>query len=228
VATTSSLPGGAISDSQLAAITTMNQQNNIALVQTDNLVNQEKVSSKRILYKNWGIQEPIGGGAVNNLGLLRLIAPELVQSATGPTELQSRIRYNQYDQYGNPVELRQENGAPVAYIWGYNHAHPIAKIENATYSSLELLIANVQALSDTSTTGTEADLIAALDALRVALPGAMVTTYTYKPLVGVRTITDPKGNRMTFSYDNFNRLTEVRDKDNNILSENQYRYRTQN
>jgi YD repeat-containing protein len=228
VATTSSLPGGAITDAQLSAITTMNRQNNIAVVQTDQLVNQERTFSKRILYKDWGVQEPIGGGQDTGLGYLQLIAPEVVQSAKGTMELQSRIRYNQYDQYGNPVEVRQENGVPIAYIWGYHHSQPIAKIENATYSSLELLIANVQALSDTSTTGTEPELIAALDALRAALPGAMVTTFTYKPLVGVRTITDPKGNRMTFSYDNFNRLTEVRDKDNKIVSENEYRYRTQN
>jgi YD repeat-containing protein len=224
VATTSSLPGGAISDAQLAAITTMNRQNNIALVQTDQLVNQERTSSKRILYKDWGVQDPIRG-VPSVLSYLQLIAPEVVQSAKGITELQSRIRYDRYDQYGNPVEVRQENGVPIAYIWGYNHSQPIAKIENATYGSLELLIPNLQTLSDT---GTEAGLIAALDALRASLSDAMVTTFTYKPLVGLSTMTDPKGNRMKYFYDTFNRLTEVRDKDDKILTENQYHYRTQN
>jgi YD repeat-containing protein len=56
----------------------------------------------------------------------------------------------------------------------------------------------------------------------------MITTYTYKPLIGISTVTDPKGDTQTYIYDDFNRLKEVRDKDNNILSENQYHYRTPN
>ncbi|WP_374670182.1 RHS repeat domain-containing protein [Flavobacterium sp. NRK F7] len=53
----------------------------------------------------------------------------------------------------------------------------------------------------------------------------MVTTYTYKPSVGVSTITDPKGNRISYHYDGFNRLEFVKDKDGNILSENKYHYK---
>ena len=37
-----------------------------------------------------------------------------------------------------------------------------------------------------------------------------------------------KGDKITYIYDDFNRLKEVRDKNNNILSENEYHYRTQN
>ena len=68
-------------------------------------------------------------------------------------------------------------------------------------------------------------LLAALNALRTNLPGAMVTTYTYKPLIGVSTITDAKGDQITYSYDSFNRLQFVKDKSGNILSENQYNYK---
>jgi YD repeat-containing protein len=48
------------------------------------------------------------------------------------------------------------------------------------------------------------------------------------PLVRASSITDPKGDKMTYIYDDFNRLKEIRDKNNNILSENEYHYRTQN
>jgi YD repeat-containing protein len=115
---------------------------------------------------------------------------------------------------------------PIVYIWGYNQTQPIAKIENATYAAVAGQVAALQELSDTA--NREAALISALDALRISLPDAMVTTYTYKPLVGISTMTDPKGNRIVYTYDSFNRLKEVWDKDNNILSENQYHYRTQN
>jgi YD repeat-containing protein len=78
-----------------------------------------------------------------------------------------------------------------------------------------------------SDSGTEANLIIALNALRtnVSLANAMITTYTYKPLIGVSTITDPKGDKMSYEYDTLNRLKWVKDKAGNILSENQYHYK---
>jgi YD repeat-containing protein len=56
----------------------------------------------------------------------------------------------------------------------------------------------------------------------------MVTTYTYKPLVGIATSTDPRGRITTYTYDNFVRLVKVVDADGNIVSENVYKYRNQN
>ena len=53
----------------------------------------------------------------------------------------------------------------------------------------------------------------------------MVTTYTYKPLVGISSITDPKGYITTYEYDELNRLKFVKDRDGNIISENIYKYK---
>jgi hypothetical protein len=151
--------------------------------------------------------------------------PRTIQTSKGGGTLENRIKYNAYDQYGNPLEVQQQNGTVISYIWGYNKTQPIAKIENATYTEVEPYVGNLQNLSN----GTnEANLITALNALRTALPNAMITTYTYKPLVGIRTVTDPKGDMQIYEYDEFNRLKEVWDDDDNILSENQYHYRTQN
>ncbi|MFW0739178.1 RHS repeat domain-containing protein [Flavobacterium sp. T12S277] len=123
---------------------------------------------------------------------------------------------------GNVLEYALENGTPVSIIWGYNKSQPIAKIENASYSLVAAFVANLQNLSNT---GTEAALISALNALRTSLPNCMITTYTYLPLVGVSTITDPKGDTIIYTYDAAGRLQFVKDAKGNLLSENQYHYK---
>ncbi len=154
--------------------------------------------------------------------------PQVITTSKGEASLENRVRFNLYDDYSNPLEVQQENGTVVSYIWGYNKTQAVAKIENLGYNSIPSnLITDIQNATDNQ---TEASVISALNLLRSnpALNGAMVTTYTYKPLVGVSTITDPKGDKMTYMYDDFQRLEAVYDKAGNKLSENEYNYRTQN
>ena len=143
-----------------------------------------------------------------------------------------RIEYVLYDKdlvsgevkgNGLVLEYKKTDGISISIIWGYNKTQPIAKIENASYSQIQQYVDNLQTLSNTP--NNEANLLSALDNLRDNLPNAMVTTYTYIPLVGVRTITDYKANRITYHYDSSNRLEYVTDKDDNILSKNEYHYK---
>ena len=158
-----------------------------------------------------------------------LILPKYIYSNKGTSTISAddkKITFDSYDTKGNITQYTMENSIPVSIIWGYNKTQPIAKIENASYASISSgLIIAAQGASDT---GTESSLLTALTALRIALPEAMVTTYTYKPLIGVSTITDPKGDKQTFTYDSFGRLESVKDNDGMTLSANEYHYRTQN
>ncbi len=147
----------------------------------------------------------------------------LKEGTTGQNTLENRIIYHGYDSYSNPTEVSQPDGMRTSYIWGYNGQYPVAKIENRTYSSIPTnLITNIHIASNT---GTEASLIAALNALRSNLSDAMLTTYTYKPLIGLSTITDPRGYRVNYFYDDHNRLELVKDADGNLVNKNEYNYK---
>jgi len=65
-----------------------------------------------------------------------------------------------------------------------------------------------------------------VDEVRILPPGAMMTTYTYDPLVGMRSATDANGNTTYYEYDGFGRLQAVRDHEGNILKTYQYHYQT--
>ena len=61
--------------------------------------------------------------------------------------------------------------------------------------------------------------------LQKALPNALVTTYTYKPLVGITTMTDPHGITTKYDYDAFGRLSKVTHIDKAVES---YEYHYKN
>lgn len=184
-------------------------------LQTEIFKNGNLISSQETIYQQ--------NSASNNL----ILPAQVFDKKDAQQTNELRITYNSYDTKGNVTQYTQENGVPVSIVWGYNNTIVVAKVEGVAYSSIQLnLITAIQTATD-SATATEAQVITALNALRSNLPAAMVTTYTYKPLIGVSTVTDPKGNSQTYHYDGFNRLQFVKDHQGNILSENQYNYRPQ-
>ncbi len=129
------------------------------------------------------------------------------------------------DVKGNILEFHTNSNIYTTYIWGYNKTQPVAKIENSRYVDLPQTELNAL-LNFDYTTGSESSLSTLLNNLRNALPNTtMVTTMTYKPLIGVSTITDPKGDTQYYEYDDFNRLKYVKDSAGNILKETEYHYR---
>lgn len=194
--------------------------------------NGDLLNTEKVNYSNsWlGVTEPAThpGTTIFPVYMNVSYLPLTQENAKGTYNSFVTKRFNRYDGYSRLWESQQENGMKTVYIWGYRHTQIVAKIENIAYSTIpqSLILDIVRA----SNTGTEAQLITAQNNLRnhALLAQAMITTYTYKPLIGVSTITDVKNQTHYFTYDIHNQLKYVKDNDNHILRESEYYYQTQN
>ncbi len=166
--------------------------------------------------------------------LPNMVQPKRITSSKGLTPKESRLTYHHYDSYGNPLEVSREDGVHIVYIWGYDYTRPLAKIVNSTYvgmpGDVTTMINNIVALSDTEVTRAEEQTIREqFDLLRdhEFFEDAALISFTYDPLIGVTSQTDPRGYTMTYHYDDFNRLEFVKDAEGKLISENKYRYKNQ-
>ena len=139
-----------------------------------------------------------------------------------------RISYLNYDSFGNPTYISKDSIENVAYLWSYQGQYPIAEIKNATYSEIEAAVKSVFGSNETVNTLSQRVLPNESKlkdgSLQRALPKAHVTSYTYKPLIGILTITDPSNKTTYYEYDSLGRLTKVKDSNNKIVEEYNYNY----
>lgn len=125
----------------------------------------------------------------------------------------------------------QLDGTQVTLIYGYNNTQLVAKMINVdaliyyNNSSYLNLRSNISSQSNQSSfTYSEQNLKNTLNSLRGKFPDAMVTTYTYLPMIGISSITDENAKTTTYEYDAFNRLKSIKDHSGNILNEYQYNF----
>jgi len=193
-------------------------------VQTANGITKTISRSQSIYPVNQGEADTRTSGFVLPLSALSYD----LQTGVSSTEL----IYDQYDSKGNIVQYTTKGGISVSIIWGYNKTKPIAKIEGAKiYDIPQSLIDTIVNASNTdavsSTDASEQSLITALDTFRnnAGLSAFQISTYTYDPLIGVKSITPPSGIREFYKYDASNRLEKVIDANGKVLKEYQYHYK---
>ena len=162
---------------------------------------------------------------MNHPGNPGLIAPVAEDYQTRKqSSPETRITYNRYDSKGNPVHIVKDNADQVVYFWGYNHKHPIAEITGASYSEVTGRISESTLNSIAAKDEPTPSDWTTLNNLRTQLPKALVTTYTYEPLIGIRKMTDPRGVVTEYEYDTFGRLKKVV-QDGEAIESYEYHYR---
>jgi YD repeat-containing protein len=148
-----------------------------------------------------------------------------IEAKKGNNPLEKRITINKYDNWGNILEYQQDESIPITCLWSYSHQRMIAKIENASYSDVEdaLLSLGINATGLPEMIEPDMSLI---NSLRKKLPQAQITTFSYKPLYGITSITNPAGIVTNYFYDGLGRLESVKDCLGNIIQSYGYNYET--
>lgn len=148
--------------------------------------------------------------------------PASLSTSIGDNAPETRAVYS-YDDSLNVCSIVVDSMETV-YIWSYKGQYPVAKIEGLTYAEVQSAVgSSAISILLSKSQPTSADLSSIRNAVNSI--GGHVTTYTYKPLVGITSETLPNGNTNYYEYDSFGRLTRVIDHDGSVISTNSYNYR---
>ncbi len=170
-------------------------------------------------------------------------------TSVGNAPLETRVTYT-YDGRGN-IRSVTIDGKETVYIWSYNDLYPIAKIEGIKFDDLKVALFNPETspvsfeeidpkyhdnikrdlglaeinkmTSETNTSKINTNI--ATIRKKVNELGGIITTYTYKPLVGMTSATLPNGLTTRYEYDAFGRLSKVIDHNGVVVSANEYNYK---
>jgi YD repeat-containing protein len=136
------------------------------------------------------------------------------------------VIFNSYDSVGNITMQQKAFDVKKSYIWGYNYSFPIAEVTGVDYDTV-LSVSGLSQLVLQSTATSDDVMRMELNKIRLHFPAAFVTTYTYKPLVGISSQTDVNNRTIYYEYDSLGRLLIIRDQDKNILKKFCYNYQGQ-
>lgn len=144
-----------------------------------------------------------------------------------------------YDGSLNLILSTPDDNITTSYIWGYSSMYPVIKADNINQSTLQTAVDNAlptgysnleQLLTSgvaNMTTDTQKNLWKTFCSNLVnqsSLSNASVTTYTYRPQVGMTSQTDPNGIALFYEYDTVGRLQFIKDHDGRILKSYEYNY----
>lgn len=170
--------------------------------------------------------------AIYRLGISSPVSSHSTVIGPSALTLDSRmikeVTFNKYDNLGNLQQFTPLDGVPVTLLYGYRQSYPVAEIKNTSYQTVlgvlgQTAIDQLNALNP----GTDAQVRTQLQPLRsaTALSSALLTTYTYSPLTGMTSTTDPNNITTYYEYDNLGRLKLIKDHNQHVVKMVEYNYK---
>ncbi len=160
---------------------------------------------------------PSGMVYINSIQKINLASPSpsFTNSAISGNNLVKDSRYLDEASIiinnGNISQATAKDGIVTSYIWGYNNSLPVVEAINVNYSTL--LTAYNTVNGDLSSLRNQS-----------SLSNAYLKTYVYKLGIGITKETDSRGRNTNYEYDAFQRLSIIKDHDNNVLKRICYNY----
>lgn len=185
--------------------------------------NEFLTTGKKYFYKTRIINNNLSFIVPDKVQSAKINTPPLLSSDKFNIEsyLSDDFIYSAHDKYGNLVHSISKDGSPTTYIWGYNGMYLVAIIENKTPSDLS----SISGLSGITTAPLAGALSSVQENALRGMAESLVTTYTHEPYVGITSITDPSGMKVFYRYDASLRLSDIIDKDGNIIEKYEYRFK---
>ncbi|WP_309789471.1 RHS repeat domain-containing protein [Filimonas zeae] len=148
------------------------------------------------------------------LGQNTLFRAASIASSIKGNDLETDVSFDQYDDKGNVLQYTGRDGVITCFVWGYNKQFPVAKIIGKAY--VDVINQSGVNMSIVNSPATDNALRTELNKIRT-LSSCQVTSFTYAPLVGMTSQTDPAGRITYYEYDAAGRLHLVRDQSNHIV-----------
>jgi hypothetical protein len=134
-------------------------------------------------------------------------------SVDGRYDKYPEIEYAIYDKAANINQTITRDSLNKTYLWSYNTRYPIAEIVNADYSLVENILGGAHRIQDFSNkiNPSTAEIEAFLSPLNTdsRMKNSLITYYSYNPLIGIASKTDPRGVTTYYEYDELGRLKEI-------------------
>ena len=202
-------------------------ENNLKMINTQVNVYKDSISGKVFLDKVYTMKadEPLTKTQILEFD------PDVILRK--PEYYHRELKVNKSDTHDNILEYLKDDGVPTSFIWGYNSIYPVVKIEGIEYddipSSIKTNISgrNYVSSSDYVNVKVDVDYLKGQLSSLISNTSYMVTIYTYDPLVGMTSQTNPNGITTYYEYDNYGRLEYVKDDDGRILKTYEYHYYNQ-
>lgn len=183
-------------------------------------------NNKEVFRKKNSFMEVYTGKLNPTFPYIDFFLSKVESSTTGTSGLKAEVTYDLYDNLGNLLQKTNKDGVVTSYIWSYNGQYPVAEVVNANYDQIKAIL---EVTPESISSSLSPDMTK-INPLREKLPEAQVTTYKYKPLVGMIEKTNPRGVTTYYDYDFFGRLKETYIKENGqkrIIESYNYHYQNQ-
>lgn len=166
--------------------------------------------------------------------------PVSSSTSVGNAPLETRAKYT-YDGECN-VRSVTIDGKETVYIWSYKSQYPIAKIDGLSFEEVRNAIGQIEnsqypkempiadrGLTEISKIMRETDINKINTFIteirkKVNEHGGYITTYTYRPFVGITSEKQPNDNTIYYEYDSFGRLKNIKNNSNKIIKTYDYHY----